>query len=213
VLNSGARICITNIAASWSTDGPIGLPIIATAEAMIQTPWAPAQLNEVDVELDFLDTVADVTMTRAWLSAGEARPGELVQVTIECQPFRSNIFMQTVPLLVPRDARPGTYTLHIADAHTADDLDGVMLAKPDSLPALLGLFQRQRQADQVYLKLMAPAAGLVLGANTLAALPPRAAERWRAESVAPLTQTTLAESSCALPAVMRGALTLSLQIK
>jgi len=213
VLSSGARICITNIAASWSTDGQIGLPIIATAEAMIQTPWAPAQLNAVDVEIEFLDAVAQVTMTRAWLSAGEARPGERVQVTIECQPFRSNSYVQTVPLFVPRDARPGTYTLHIADAHTADGLDGVMLAKPDSLAALLGLFQRQRQADRVYLKLMAPAAGLVLGANTLAALPPRAAERWRAEAVAPLTQTTLAESSCALPAVVRGALTLALQIK
>ncbi len=213
VLNTGARICITNIAASWSTDGPIGLPLIATAEAMIQTPWAPAQLNEVDVDLEFLDAVTAVTMTRAWLSAGEARPGECVQVTIACQPFRSNLFMHTVPLTVPRDAHPGIYTLHIADAHAADDLDGVMQANPDSLPALLGLFQRQRQADRVYLKLMAPAAGLVLGANTLAALPPRAAARWRAESVAPLTQTTLAESSCALPAVVRGALTLSLQIK
>jgi hypothetical protein len=212
-LNTGARMCITNMVAGWFTDGPIGMPLIGMAEAMIQTPWTAAQLDDVAVELDFLDQVDALTINRAWLSTSQAQPGDLLTVSIEYQPFRSNTFIQTVSLRVPADARPGAYAVQIADARKADELDGVPLAKPDSLPAVLQQFQRQRPADRVYLKLTAPAAGLVVGGNTLAALPPRAAERWRAESVAPLAHMTVAETSSALPAVVRGAITLALQIK
>jgi len=156
----------------------------AEASALVAAPLAylmsndfePVKVEKLDVSVTSYETNQSATLERAWVErTGPVRAGSDVEVKLLFRTYRGDTVSETVPLKLPANARPGTYSLVIADAPTLTTMEQREMRQnflPNDLDQLIRAINSLRSNNHLYLRLLRADDGAIVAGEFLQSLPP-----------------------------------------
>jgi len=165
------------------------------------------------------------TIESAWLAKGEAAPGENLKVRVLLRPYRGESRVEETMVHVPDQmARGTTLRVLVSDADWLNRASrGFAFAGmpgasgPEGLDQLIGLLNRERRNDRLYVGLFVPAPTLVWDDKEMPNIPLSQINvidgRPTPGSVQVLRESLASEASIPLGGPVTGVLSLNLQIR
>jgi hypothetical protein len=143
---------------------------------LMSNDFEPVKVDKLDVVVNSYETIQSATLDRAWIErTGPVRPGSTVDVKMLFRTYRGDMVSETVPLEIPATARPGTYSLLVADAPTLTFMEQREMRQnflPTDLDQLIRAINGLRHNNHLYLRLLRAEEGAIVGGELLPSLPP-----------------------------------------
>lgn len=133
--------------------------------------------NDVNISGIVLDIASSeekhtATLDRISLDRTEVARGENVEIQAYVRTDSGKQFVQRIPVQIPADAPAGPLLIMIGDGTTMQDVSASKVFVPRDLGQLVSAINRIKKNDRLYLKLLRPAPGVVIGTSELPNLPP-----------------------------------------
>jgi len=103
------------------------------------------------------------------------RGGSTVNLKLLLRTYRGDVVEESVPFTLPTNARPGAYTLLVADAPTLTVMEQREMRQsflPKDLDQLIRAINALRRNNHVYVRLLRAEEGAIVGGEFLQSLPP-----------------------------------------
>src|SRR6267142_790232 len=141
---------------------PIALTLMADFTRIFTNTFETPQFEKISLRVESVHGRQSYTIDSAWLEKGEATPGETLRVRVLLRPYRGAARIEETTIRVPDQIGHGT-TLRVL----VSDADWLNRASrgfafvgapggPEGLDQLIGLLNRERHNDRLYVGLFAP---------------------------------------------------------
>jgi hypothetical protein len=150
--------------AATALAGPIG--------AAVTNEFRAAFPDKLDLTLNVSEQQQGTTIERAWLDTTKPKFGATHSLQVQLRDYRGSVETVSIPVTMPQSAT-GPLTLLVSDASTLTTLEQRDLrpGKPTSWQALLDQLNATRRNNRLYVRLISPGTGAVVGGDTLPQLP------------------------------------------
>jgi len=209
--------------ASFSPDGQVtiddvfsGESALANVATAVSMPLGVVATNEfrsvepetLDLHLRTFEQQDSVTIERAWLDTTMPRPGATVGVQVLLRHYRGGTETVSIPVTMPAGAS-GPMTLLVSDAATLTALEqhDVNPARPNTFAETVAQLNNTRRNNRLYVRLLAPGVGSVVGGQALPRLPSSVQSVLEADksvSTAPLSRAVVGAWEQRLDRVVKG---------
>lgn len=141
---------------------PIALLLMTDFARLFANTFETPQFEKISLRVESIPGRQSYTIDSAWLEKGEATPGETLRVRVLLRPYRGAARIEETTIRVPDQIGHGT-TLRVL----VSDADWLNRASrgfafvgapggPEGLDQLIGLLNRERHNDRLYVGLFAP---------------------------------------------------------
>jgi SpoIVB peptidase S55 len=198
-----------------------------SATSYLATPIAQLVTNDfervviekVDIALTATELQRSETLERVWLDTPRPRAGQTLAVRILSRTYRGEDVTRTVSVTLPPNAK-GRLSLLVADGTRLAQMDQRETGQAkqlESLPQMIRFFNRLPKNSSIYVRLLAPEAGAIVGGEQMAALPPSALAVYEADrsggSFVPLRTATLGQWEIGTDSAITGSRTLTIDLE
>jgi SpoIVB peptidase S55 len=211
---------------SFSPDSmPIALAVQNAFGRLFTNNYEIPSIDHISLRVESQSGRKSYTIQSAWLEKGEAAPGETLRVRILLQPYRGPARVEEATVHVPDQIARGTILrVLVCDADWLNrasrgfNFPGMPgAAGPESLDQLIGLLNRERHNDRLYVGLFVPAPTLVWDDKELPNVPLSQINiidgRPTPGSVQVLRESLASEASIPMGGPVGGLISLNLQIR
>ncbi|HSC77334.1 MAG TPA: hypothetical protein VLB32_02125, partial [Candidatus Acidoferrales bacterium] len=141
------------------------------------------QIERIRLQVELLPKRLSATVENAWASKSEVRPGETLSVKVVLRPYRGERIVQEVPLTIPAQAAKGDLRILVSDATLLNRLTTSLLLGPSQqfpgafqarltgLDQLIGLLNRERRNDHLYVSVFQSTPTVLLEDKILPSVP------------------------------------------
>jgi hypothetical protein len=131
-------------------------------------------VNISSINLDIVSTEAknSATLERISLDRTEVGRGENVEIQAYVRTDSGKQFVERIPVQIPADAPSGQLMIMVGDGATLQESSSTKVFVPRELGQLVDAINKMKKNDRLYLRLLRPAPGVVIGSNELPNLPP-----------------------------------------
>jgi hypothetical protein len=133
-------------------------------------------VERVSVHLSSYETAHRATLQRAWVDRqAPLRAGSRASLRLLLQTYRGESFEEKVPISIPASARPGQYSLLVADGPTLSVIEQREMRQPfvpKNLDQLIRAINGLHRTNRIYVRLVRPSDGAVVSGEILQSLPP-----------------------------------------
>ncbi len=174
---------------------------LATAATTLTAPIGAAVTNEfrtvmpdaLDLTLRVSEDQRSSTIERAWLDTTKPKFGATHSLQVQLRDYRGATETVSIPVVMPNQAT-GPLTLLVSDAQSLSTLEQRDLrpGKPASWDGLLAQMKDTRRNNRLYVRLISPGTGTVVGGQTLAALPANVRSIFDADTSVPSSSVSKA---------------------
>lgn len=185
------------------------------------------QVEHISLRVESAPGRKSYVIDSAWLEKGEAAPGEDLKVRVLLRPYRGEPHIEEMKVHVPDQITRGTtLRLLVSDAEWLNrasrglsfaGMPGVVAGGPEGLDQLIGLMNRERRNDRLYVGLFVPAPTLVWDDKELPNVPLSQINmidgRPAPGGVQVLRESLASEASTAMGGPVTGLVSLNLQIR
>lgn len=112
------------------------------------------------------------TLERISLDRTEVGRGENVEIQAYVRTDSGKQFVERIPVQIPADAPSGQLMITVGDGATLQESSSAKSFVPRELGQLVDAINKTKKNDRLYLRLLRPAPGVVIGSNELPNLPP-----------------------------------------
>lgn len=181
-----------------SNDSLIDPPVMSLLFDMfllVDNPYREADIQSVDVVIDVKPGYREAELIAARAEHNAFLAGDQVRVVGRFRPWHGEEFDRTFSLDLPKDLRPGSYVVHLADSRSATRIEKTHrpeLFAPRDFDGLVQMAQQANHADdQLALYLFEPALDLNLNGYGMGSLPGTTAALIQNTAPANLQQQTV----------------------
>lgn len=204
---------------------PIALAVQSAFGRLFTNNYEIPAIEHISLRVESQSGRKSYTIQSAWLEKGEAAPGESLRVRILLQPYRGAPRVEEATVHVPDQiARGATLRVLVSDAEWLNrasrgfNFPGMPgAAGPESLDQLIGLINRERHNDRLYVGLFVPAPTMVWDDKELPNVPLSQINiidgRPTPGSVQVLRESLASEASIPMGGPVAGLISLNLQIR
>lgn len=140
--------------------------------ALLKANFDGMQITGVDMTLTSRDGSRAGTLDRIAVDRGEVRAGETVEVTAFERSDSGQFTTRRVPVRIPSDAVPGTYTITIGDGNAVQQNAAITHFTPRTAAELISTMNRLKRSDRLYVVVSRTSTGAIVGASEMPNLPP-----------------------------------------
>jgi hypothetical protein len=148
--------------------GSIAMPV---AE-LLTSGFNDVNIGGIVVDIAASEEKSTARLERIALDRTDVRRGENVEIQAYVRTDSGKQFVQRIPVQIPADAPSGPLLITIGDGATLQELSAAKAFVPRDLGQLVGAINKIKKNDRLYLKLLRPAPGVVIGTSELPNLPP-----------------------------------------
>ncbi len=148
--------------------GSIAIPV----QALLGSGFDEVNIKGIVLDIDSSEEKRAATLERISLDRTEVGRGEQVEVQAYVRTDSGKQFVERIPVQIPSDAPSGQLIIMIGDGATLQEASASRSFVPRDLAQLVGAINKTRKNDRLYLRLLRPAAGVVIGSSELPNLPP-----------------------------------------
>ncbi len=185
---------------------------------IIASGFDDVTINGINLDISASENVNSATLERISLDRTEVSAGENVEVQAYVRTDAGRQFVQRIPVQIPAEATSGPLTITVGDGATLQEASAARTFVPQNLGQLVSAINKVKKNDRLYLRLLRPVAGVVIGTNELPNLPPSAVATLNSDrssgGYSPMSLSQLYESEL-LPAdyVITGQQTITVTVK
>jgi hypothetical protein len=148
-----------------SPDGmAVALTVQGTFARIFGNPYEQPHVEHITLHLKNIQERRWAAIEGAWSDRKEVLPGQTLAVKVLLRPYRGAPFIREIAVKVPEQAARGPLRLEISDSDSLNRLDQFSAVAPQAqlsgLEELIGLLNRERHNDSVYVTMMQPSPAL-----------------------------------------------------
>lgn len=146
--------------------------IAAPAATLLSSGFDNVNITGINLDITSSEEKNAATLERISLDRTEVARGENVEIQAYVRTDSGKQFVERIPVQIPGDVPSGQLLIMVGDGATLQDASSAKVFVPRELGQLVEAINRTRKNDRLYLKLLRPAPGVVIGSNELPNLPP-----------------------------------------
>lgn len=154
--------------ASQFASGSIAAPV----SGLLRAGFANTEITEVNLSFSSVDDSKTASLERIALSKGEVKAGETFEASVYVRTNTGQVFVQRIPITVPKDTPAGTLLISIGDGGSLQRLSQTNQFVPKNLGELVKTINQIKKNDRLYVQAYRITNGAIIGANELPNLPP-----------------------------------------
>jgi SpoIVB peptidase S55 len=148
--------------------GSIATPV----SALLGSGFDEVNIKGIVVDIDSSEEKRAATLERISLDRIEVGRGEKVEIQAYVRTDSGKRFVERIPVQIPADAPSGQLMIMIGDGATLQESSAAKVFVPRDLGQLVGAINKTKKNDRLYVRLLRPAPGVVIGTSELPNLPP-----------------------------------------
>jgi len=148
--------------------GSIATPV----SALLGSGFDEVNIKGIVLDIDSSEEKRAASLERISLDRTEVGRGEQVEIQAYVRTDSGKQFVERIPVQIPSDAPSGQLMIMIGDGATLQEASASRAFVPRDLGQLIGAINKTKKNDRLYLRLLRPAAGVVIGSSELPNLPP-----------------------------------------
>ena len=148
--------------------GSIATPV----SALLGSGFDEVNIKGIVVDIDSSEEKRAATLERISLDRTEVRRGEKVEIQAYMRTDSGKQFVERIPVQIPADAPSGQLMIMIGDGATLQESSAARVFVPRDLGQLVVAINKTKKNDRLYVRLLRPAPGVVIGTSELPNLPP-----------------------------------------
>jgi hypothetical protein len=148
--------------------GSIATPVAA----LLGSGFDEVNIKGIVVDIDSSEEKHTATLERISLDRTEVGRGEQVEIQAYVRTDSGKQFVERIPVQIPADAPSGQMMIMIGDGATLQEASAARVFVPRDLNQLVVAINKTKKNDRLYLRLLRPAPGVVIGSSELPNLPP-----------------------------------------
>lgn len=148
--------------------GSIATPV----SALLGSGFDEVNIKGIVVDIDSSEEKRAATLERISLDRTEVRRGEKVEIQAYVRTDSGKQFVERIPVQIPADAPSGQLMIMIGDGATLQESSAARVFVPRDLGQLVVAINKTKKNDRLYVRLLRPAPGVVIGTSELPNLPP-----------------------------------------
>lgn len=130
------------------------------------------EIESIEVSINVTEGARTAVIESLRTDKLQFKPGESGQATVFIRTDSGQLIAKKVEFTIPLDVQPGTFTMAVTDAATAQQNSSVGSLSASSLKETIALLNRARKDDHLYLQLMRYGNSIVMGTAEMPNLPP-----------------------------------------
>ena len=146
--------------------------IATPAAALLGSGFDNVSISGVNLDIVSSEVKNTATLERISLDRTEVGRGENVEIQAYVRTDSGKQFVERIPVQIPADAPSGQLMIMVGDGATLQESSSAKVFVPRELGQLVEAINKTKKNDRLYLKLLRPAPGVVIGSNELPNLPP-----------------------------------------
>ena len=139
---------------------------------LLTSGFDPVNINAINLDISATEDQQSATLERISMDRTEVNSGDNVEVQAYVRTDSGKQFVQRIPVQIPAEAAPGPLMITIGDGATLQEASAAKTFVPHDLGELVTALNKVKKNDRLYLKLLRPAPGAVIGSNEMPNLPP-----------------------------------------
>ena len=153
-----------SVMAASSVAGPLA--------ELLTSGFDDVKIKGITLDVSSSEQNYNATLERISLDRTEVNGGETVEVQAYVRTDSGKQFVQRIPVQIPAEISSGPLMITVGDGATLQESSGAKTFVPIDLGQLVGAINKVKKNDRLYLKLLRPAPGVVIGTSELPNLPP-----------------------------------------
>jgi hypothetical protein len=150
--------------AAGSVVGPVG--------ELLASGFDGVNITGIVLDIASSENKSVATLERISLDRTEVARGESVEVQAYVRTGSGRQFVERIPVQIPGDAPTGQLMIMVGDGAAMQESSAAKVFVPRDLGQLVGAINKIKKNDRLYLRLLRPAPGVVIGTSELPNLPP-----------------------------------------
>jgi hypothetical protein len=146
--------------------------VAAPAQTLLSSGFDNVNINGITLNVTSTEEKNAATLERISLDRTEVSRGENVELQAYVRTDSGKQFVERIPVQIPADAPSGQLMIMVGDGATLQESSSAKVLVPRELGQLVDAINKTKKNDRLYLKLLRPAPGVVIGSNELPNLPP-----------------------------------------
>jgi hypothetical protein len=146
--------------------------IATPAAALLGSGFDNVNISSINLDIVSSEAKNSATLERISLDRTEVARGENVEIQAYVRTDSGRQFVERIPVQIPADAPSGQLMIMVGDGATLQESSSAKVFVPRELGQLVDAINKTKKNDRLYLKLLRPAPGVVIGSNELPNLPP-----------------------------------------
>lgn len=146
--------------------------IAAPVSALLRAGFVDTEISEVNLKFSSIDDSKTATLERISLNKGEVRAGETFEASAFIRTNTGQVFVQRIPVTVPKDTPAGTLLVSIGDGNSLQRISQANQFVPKNLGEVIKTINQIKKNDRLYVQAFRITNGAIIGANELPNLPP-----------------------------------------
>ena len=148
--------------------GSIATPV----SALLGSGFDEVNIKGIVLDIDSSEEKRAATLERISLDRTEVGRGEQVEIQAYVRTDSGKQFVERIPVQIPADAPSGQLMIMMCDGATLQESSAARVFVPRDLGQLVLAINKTKKNDRLYLRLLRPAPGVVIGSTELPNLPP-----------------------------------------
>ncbi len=175
-LTGGREVKVDDLFAEGQPSVQASALVAAPLAYLLANDFERVSVEKLDVDVSSFETIQSASLQRAWIErAGPIRAGSSVPLRLQLRTYRGEVVSDTIPVQIPANAPPGSYSLLVADAQALTTLEQREMRQPfipKDLNQLIRAINSLRRNNHVYSRLMRADEGAIVSGEYLQSLPP-----------------------------------------
>lgn len=146
--------------------------IAAPVSALFRAGFTDTEITEVNLSFSSVDDSKTASLERISLNKGEVKAGETFEASAYVRTNTGQVFVQRIPITVPKDTPAGTLLISIGDGNSLQRLSQTNQFVPKNLSELIKTINQIKKNDRLYVQAFRITNGAIIGAKELPNLPP-----------------------------------------
>ncbi|MEK7723063.1 MAG: hypothetical protein AAB336_01825 [Acidobacteriota bacterium] len=154
--------------ASQFASGSVAAPV----SALLRAGFVNTEITEVNLNFTSIDDSKTAVLERISLNKSEVKAGETFEANAYVRTNTGQVFVQRIPVTVPKDTPAGTILVSIGDGGSLQRLSQANQFIPKNLGELIKTINQIKKNDRLYVQAYRITNGAIIGSNELPNLPP-----------------------------------------
>jgi hypothetical protein len=146
--------------------------VAAPVSALLRAGFENTDISEVNLKMTSIDDSKTAVLQRIALNKAEIQAGESFEVQAFARANNGQVFVQRIPVTVPKDTPTGTLLVSVGDGFSLQRLSQTNQFTPKDLAELIKTINQTKKNDRLYVQAFRITNGAIIGAKELPNLPP-----------------------------------------
>ena len=139
---------------------------------LLTSGFDAVNIKAINLDISATENQQSATLERISLDRTEVRSGDSVEVQAYVRTDSGKQFVQRIPVQIPTETTSGPLLITIGDGATLQEASAAKTFVPHDLGDLVSAINKIKKNDRLYLRLMRPSPGAVIGSSEMPNLPP-----------------------------------------